>query len=130
ALVLGRLVQTRLAYDRVDGDRTFASRAVADNQLALSATDGNHRVDCHDSCLHRLIHAAALDDARRNFLKRIKRVSLDWAFPIQRLAQGVNNTPEQCLADWNLQQFTVVLTSSPSATFVVSPIKIAPTSFS
>jgi len=31
----------------------FASRAVADNQLALSATDGNHRVDCHDSCLHR-----------------------------------------------------------------------------
>src|SRR5439155_16911178 len=105
ALILSSLVQARLADDGIDGDRTFASRAVADNQLALSAANRNHRINRHDASLHRLIHAAASDDARRNFFKRIKRVSLDWTFSIQWLAQGVNNTPEQCFADWNLQWF-------------------------
>src|SRR5438093_6310395 len=88
ALILSSLVQARLADDGIDGDRTFASRAVADNQLALSATDGNHRVDCHDAGLHRLIHATASDHARCNLFKRIERVSLYWAFAIQRLAQS------------------------------------------
>ena len=93
--VLRRLVQTRLADDGVDRDRRFAGRAIADDQLALAATDRNHRVDRHDAGLHRLADALALDDAGRDFFQRIKRLRFDRALAIERLAERVHDAAEQ-----------------------------------
>ena len=56
--------------DRVDRDRGLAGLAVADDQLALAAADGGHRVDRLDAGLHRLLDRLALHDARRLELGR------------------------------------------------------------
>src|SRR5581483_3194230 len=63
-------VRVALIEDRVDEDRGLARRAVADDQLALPATDVRHRVDRLDAGLERLLHRLALDDARRLELER------------------------------------------------------------
>ena len=42
---VARLEAAALVDDRVDGDRRLTGLTVADNQLALSAADGNHRID-------------------------------------------------------------------------------------
>ena len=86
---------------RVDRNGSFTSCAIADDQLALAATDWNHRVDRHDAGLHRLIHAAALDHARCNFFQGIKCVGFDRAFVIERLAERVYHAAQQRLADGN-----------------------------
>jgi hypothetical protein len=52
-----------LVDDRVDGDGRLAGLPVADDQLALAAPDGDHRVDGLDAGLHRRVHVLALDHA-------------------------------------------------------------------
>ena len=52
-----------LVDDRVEGDGGFAGLAVADDQLALAAADGDHAVDGLDAGLQRLLDRLALGDA-------------------------------------------------------------------
>src|SRR3954469_22582468 len=52
-------ILTFLIYDRVDRHSRFARLAVADNKLALSATDGHHRIDSFQSGLKRLLYGLA-----------------------------------------------------------------------
>src|SRR4030095_5168270 len=59
---LGSLVHPGLVVHGVDADRRLAGRSGADDHLALSATDRDHRVDGHDAGLHRLTDFLALDD--------------------------------------------------------------------
>ena len=66
----------------------FAGGAIADDQLALTAADRNHRVDRHDAGLHRLADALTLDDARRDLFHRIGSFRFDRAFAIERLADA------------------------------------------
>ena len=54
-----------LVQDRVDGDRGLARLAVADDQLALAAADGDHGVDGLDARLQRLIDGLPAGDAGR-----------------------------------------------------------------
>ena len=49
--------------DGVERNCGLAGLAVADDQLALSAANRNHRVDGLQSCRHRLSHRLAIDDA-------------------------------------------------------------------
>ena len=102
--VLGRLVQSRLANDCVDRHSRFTGRAVADDQLALPATDRDHGVDRHNAGLHRLIDASAFDHARCNFFQWIKCFRFDCAFAVERLANGVDDATEQRFAHWHLQE--------------------------
>ena len=97
-------VQPRLADDRVDADRRLARRAIADDQLALTAADRNHRVDRHDAGLHRLADRPAPHDAGRDFLDRVGGVAGDRPFSVDRLAEHVHDAAEQSLADRHLQQ--------------------------
>src|SRR5205823_13028239 len=46
-------VEPLLVDDRVDRDRALAGLTIADDQLALSATDREHRIDRLDARLHR-----------------------------------------------------------------------------
>src|SRR6267378_3322483 len=64
-----------LVDDRVHGDGRLAGRAVADDQLALAAADGDHRVDRLDAGLQRLFDGLPLDDARCDdvHLARLRR---------------------------------------------------------
>ena len=58
-----------LGEDRVDRDRGLAGLAVADDELALTATDRRHGVDGLDPGLQRLVHRLTADDARRLHLE-------------------------------------------------------------
>ena len=87
-------------------DRGFAGGAIADDQLALAPANRNHRVNRHDTRLHRLTHAAALDHAGGNFFQRIKCLRLDVALAIERFPEGIDHATEQLLPDRNGEQAT------------------------
>ncbi len=88
-----------LVEDRVDGDRGLAGRAVADDQLALTAADVRHRIDRLDPGLERLLHRLALDDAWRLELERSALRGLDRALAVERVAERIDDATEQRLAD-------------------------------
>ncbi len=88
-------VLTLLVEDRVDGDSGLAGLAVADDQLPLAATDGDHRVDGGDAGLHRLMHRLALDDARRHRLDQASLAGFDISLAVDGLAQGIHHPTEQ-----------------------------------
>ena len=53
-----------LVDDRIDRDRGLAGLAIADDQLALTAADRDHRVDGLDARRHRLVDRLPSHDAR------------------------------------------------------------------
>ncbi len=95
-----------LIDDRIDRDRRLAGAAIADDQLALSATDRNHRVDGFDAGLQRLFHRLTDDDARRHELDRTRGCHIDRAGAIDRLAECVDHPPENLRARHHLEQST------------------------
>jgi hypothetical protein len=54
-----------LVDEGVERDGGLAGLAVADDQLALAATDGHERIEGLEAGLHRLVHRLPRDDARR-----------------------------------------------------------------
>ena len=76
----------------------FPGLPVADDQLALSAADRNHRVDGFDSSLQRFAHWLAIDHARRNSLQVIALLGGDRPFAVERHAQRIHHAPHQRLA--------------------------------
>ena len=92
-------VLVALVDDRVDRDRGLARLPVADDQLALSATDGHHRVDRLEPGLERLANRLTIDDARRNALDGHEGLGRDRTLAVDRLAERVDHAAEQLLAD-------------------------------
>src|SRR5581483_4633935 len=92
-------VAAALVDDRVDADRGLARAAVADDELALAAPDRDHRVDRLETGLQRLLHRLPLHDARRLELERPVGVGLDRPLPVERVAERVDDTAEQPVAD-------------------------------
>src|SRR5690606_5764888 len=84
-----------LVDDRVDRQRGLAGLAVADDQLALAATDRDHAVDRLVAGLHRLAHRLAPDHARGDGFHRRAGLGVDRALAVDRLAQRVDYAPEQ-----------------------------------
>ncbi len=62
-LLVGAVVEPLLVDDGVDGDGGLAGLTIADDELALPASDRHQRVDGLDAALHRLAHGDARDDA-------------------------------------------------------------------
>src|SRR5258705_12890737 len=80
-----------LVDDGVDGDRRLARLPVADDELALAATDGDHGVDGLDARLERLLDRLARDDAGRLHLDTAAVLRLDGAAPADGLAERVGH---------------------------------------
>src|SRR5262249_15744957 len=85
-----------------DADGGLARAAVADDQLALPPSDRDHRVDGLEARLQRLLHRASIDHARRVALDRPELLGLDWALAVDGLAERVEDTPDERLADRHL----------------------------
>ena len=98
-----------LVDDRVQRDGGLARAAVADDQFALAAPDGDHRVDGLDAGLQRLFDRLALDDARRAGFQQAELGGGDRAFVVNRLAQRVDDAPDQRLADRDLDDLAGAL---------------------
>src|SRR5262249_40262909 len=103
AIELDLLIRLRieglLIEDRVERDCGLAGLAVADDQLALAASNRNQGIDRLQSGRHRLMHRLARDDARRLHVDTGALVSLDRAFAVDRIAECVDNTAKEAFAD-------------------------------
>src|ERR1019366_4638172 len=97
-LVVGG-VERLLVEDGIERDRGLAGLAVADDQLALAAADGNERIDRLEAGGHRLVHGLARDDAGRLDVDAAALLGGDRALAVDRIAERVDHAAEQSLAD-------------------------------
>src|SRR5215475_12308299 len=95
-------VEGFLIEDGIERDRGLAGLAIADDQLALAAADGDQRVDGLEAGGHRLMHGFARDDARRLDVDAPTLLGINRALPVDRVAERVDHAAEQSLADGNL----------------------------
>ena len=91
-------VAAALIQNRVEDDGGLAGLAVADDQFALAAADGNHRINGLDARLQRLAHRLAIHHARGNALKRIALIRLHRAFAVQRLPERIHHASDHRIA--------------------------------
>ncbi len=105
ATFLGGAVDFCLVDDRVDRDGRLTGGAVADDEFALAAADGNHGVHTHDAGLDRLAYRAAFDDAGRDFFNGVGGVVRDRALAIDRASESIDDAAEEALSDWHGEEF-------------------------
>ncbi len=84
-----------LIDDRVHGHGGLAGLAVADDELALSAADGNQGVDGLEARLHGLVHASPLHDGRRDLLQRIVNRGLDRTLAIDGDSEWIHHAADE-----------------------------------
>ena len=103
AIELGLLVRAGvdrlLIDDGVDGDGGLAGLTVADDQFALAAADRDHAVDGFQSGGHGLMDRFAGDDAGGFDLDFAEQGGVDRSLAVDRLADGVDDPPNQGFAD-------------------------------
>src|SRR6185503_1138035 len=87
-----------LVDDRVDGDGSLACLTIANDQLALTATDRHHRVDRFETCLQWFFHGLSIDHAWRNALNRVVVVGNDWTSVVDRIAEHVDHASDKRVA--------------------------------
>src|SRR5690606_26358345 len=90
-----------LVDDGVDGNRGLAGLAVADDEFALAAADGNHRVDGLEAGHEGLVHGLALEHAGSLDLDAAHLAVRDGALAIDGLAQSVDHAADEGLAHGN-----------------------------
>src|SRR4030095_5091521 len=91
-----------LIDDRVHADGGLAGSTVADDQLALTAPDRNHRVDRREAGLQGLLHRAPIHDARGVSLDRPEFRGRDRPLAVDRKTERVDDAPDPRLAHRNL----------------------------
>ncbi len=94
-----RLVAARLIDHRVHADGRLPGRTVANDQLALSPPNRDHRVNGHDAGLHRLADRFSFDDARGDFLDWVEGCFLNRPLVVDGLAERIHHPAEQAFAD-------------------------------
>src|SRR6185437_15714411 len=92
-------VVAALVDDGVEDDRGLAGLAVANDQLALAAADGDHRVNGLDAGLQRLANGLAVHDAGGEALEIVALRALNRAFIVQGLAERIHHAADQLVAD-------------------------------
>jgi len=95
-----------LVDDRIDADRGLPRLAVADDQLALPAANRRHGVDRLDPGLQRLLDGLPPGNARSHHFERTRLRREDRAFPVQRVAQRIDNPPHDGLAHGHRQKLS------------------------
>src|SRR5579859_2538368 len=90
-----------LVDDGVDSYRRLTRLAVADQQFALAAPDGDHAVNGFDTGLHRGVHRLARNHARSHALDGARLIRNDRPFIVDWLAQWVNHAANQRVTNGN-----------------------------
>ena len=92
------LICLALVEDGVDSNRCLTCLAVTNNQLTLTTTDRNHRVDSLKAGLQRLVYGLTEDNTRRLTLQgHLAGLTHNLTHTIQRLTQRVDNTTKHTL---------------------------------
>ena len=83
-----------LVQDGVDGDGRLTGLAVADDQLALTPSDGEHGVDGQNAGLHGGVHRLAVDDAGGGAFDHAVGIDGDVAGIVDGRAQRVHHAAD------------------------------------
>ena len=84
--------------DGVERDGGLAGLAVADDQFALSAADGDHAVDGLQPGRHGLAHRLAVDHAGSDAFHGDELVGRDGTLVVDRLSQRIDDAADQGVA--------------------------------
>ena len=93
-----------LIDDRVDADGRLAGFSVADDQFALAASDGRHRVDGLDAGLQRHFDGLASGHARGVRFDRPAFGGHDRSAAVQRISQRIDHASQHGVADRHREQ--------------------------
>ena len=102
-------IASAIVDDGIERHRRFARLPVADDQLALSAADGDHAVDRLETGGHRLTNPLAGDHSGGQALDGRELCALDRAFVVDGFAQGVDHSANQRFADRHTHDFAAAL---------------------
>ncbi len=84
-----------LVDNSVDSNSCLSYLTVADDKFALTAADRHHRVDSLQSCLQRLLHRLAENNARRFTVEwQTHQIAFDRSTTVDRFTQDVDYTPQ------------------------------------
>ena len=75
-----------LVDDRIDRNSGLTGLTVTDDQLTLTSSDGNHGVDCLDTCLERRVYALTSDNTTCHTLNLAEFIGLYGALAIDGLS--------------------------------------------
>src|SRR5690606_25017090 len=89
------IVERLLVEESVEDDGGLAGLAVADDELALAAADGDQRIDGLQAGRHRLVHRLAGNDARRLHVDATALIGLNGTLAVDRVAERVDHAAEQ-----------------------------------
>ena len=95
-----------LIEDGIRCDRCLARLAVADDQLSLSAADGEHGINGKDARLQRLTYGSSVHDARCALLDRIVALRFDQSGLIDRISQRIDDTSQKSLSHGHARLFS------------------------
>ncbi len=93
-----------LVDDGVDGDGGLAGLAVTDDELSLTTSDGNHRVNGLDACLQRFLDGLSGGDTRSHDVELHGLGAVDGALAVQWLTKRIDHSTQHAFADWNFKQ--------------------------
>merc|ERR1719384_119770 len=107
-LLLGvvSLVESLLVDDGVDGDGSFASLSVTNDQLTLATANGHKGVNSLDAGLHRLRHGLPGDDAGSLQADTEPLAGAKGTLAINGVAKGINDPAETLHADGDVDDGT------------------------
>ena len=91
-----------LVENGVDDDGGLAGLPVADDQLSLTAADGNRGIYGPQAGLQRLRHRLPVDHPGGLALNRQGLARLDFTLAVERLSEGIDNPSQQLLAHRHL----------------------------
>src|SRR5690606_38613030 len=100
------LVQWLLVQEGVENDRRLTGLTVTDDELALTAADGDECVDGLETGGHRFVHRLARQNAGRLHVHAPALLRVDRPLPVDRIAEGVDDAAEELLANRNLDDRT------------------------
>ena len=112
-------IAAALIQNRIQNDGGFADLPVTDDQFALAAADGNHRVNGLDARLNRFAHRLAINYARRQTLQREALARLDRPLIVNGIAERIHDAPDQSIADRHGHDFVGALDDVAFADFGV-----------
>ena len=93
-----------LVDDGIEGDGGLAGLAVADDELALPAPDGKHRVDAENARFKRRVDALTVDDAGGGTFHSAVTVGADLSAAVDGYAERVYDAAEEFLAHGNTRR--------------------------
>ena len=92
-----------LVNHRVDRNSGFTSLAVTNNQLTLTATNREHRIDAHHASHQRLMHRFTTHHTNGRALNEAARFGLNCGAAIEWLTKWTDHATKQFWADWHAQ---------------------------